>query len=50
LYPTLTPVNTFRFILDEYLGGQFGRLPDVSYFSHETAIYDFVEVPNTWSP
>jgi len=28
----------------------FGRLLDVSYFPHEIAIYDFVEVPNTWSP
>lgn len=33
LYPTITPVNTFRLILDTYFGGQFGLLPDKSYYS-----------------
>lgn len=33
IYPTITPVNTFRLIFDHYFGGSFGLLPDHSYFS-----------------
>jgi hypothetical protein len=31
IYPTITPVNTFRLIFDTYFGGSYGLLPDVSY-------------------
>jgi hypothetical protein len=31
LYPTITPVNTFRKIFDLYLGTHFGPLPDEAY-------------------
>jgi hypothetical protein len=31
LYPTITPVNTFRKIFDLYLGTHFGSLPDEAY-------------------
>lgn len=50
LYPTITPVNSFRLILNEYLGGDFALLEDVSYFSHETDIYDFEVIENSWVP
>ena len=33
IYPTITPVNTFRVVLDRYFGGNFGLLEDKSYFS-----------------
>ena len=33
LYATITPVNTFRVIFDQYFGAQFDQLPDVSFFS-----------------
>lgn len=33
LYPTITPVNSFRLILNEYFGGSFPLLDDVSYYS-----------------
>jgi hypothetical protein len=33
LYPTITPVNTFRLILDTYFGEQLGLLPDKSFYS-----------------
>ena len=49
LYPTLTPVNTFRIVLDEYFGGDFPLLDDVSYYSTEDAIFQLTVVPNTWS-
>jgi hypothetical protein len=32
LYPTITPVNTFRLILNTYLGTQLSLLDDASYF------------------
>lgn len=37
LYPTLTPVNTFRVVLDKWFGTQFPLLPDLS-FSHEHSL------------
>ncbi len=33
LYPTITPVNTFRLILDTYFGENYGLLEDKSYYS-----------------
>lgn len=41
----ITPVNTFRLILDAYLGTDYGRLPDRAYvFPDESHLYDFTEV------
>ena len=31
LYPTISPVNTFRIILNRYFGAAYGLLPDYSY-------------------
>jgi hypothetical protein len=33
VYPTITPVNTFRLILNRYFGANFELLKDASYFS-----------------
>ena len=33
LYPTLTPVNTFRLILDTYFGGHYGQIDNKSLLS-----------------
>lgn len=41
LYPTITPVNTFRLIFDEAFGEDFGLLPDVSYYSPPGSDYNF---------
>jgi len=30
-YPTISPINTFRLIFNEYFGGQYKLLPDESY-------------------
>ena len=46
LYPTITPVNTFRLIFDTYLGGDYPLLKDVSYFSPVPKLYKFSEIPN----
>ena len=50
LYPTITPVNTFRVILDAYFGGRYGLLEDASYFSYETDVFGFQLVQNSWEP
>ena len=45
LYPDITPVNSFRIILDQYLGTNLGLLEDRrSYFSLMETPYDFVDV------
>jgi hypothetical protein len=31
IYPTVSPVNTFRIIFDTYFGGSYGLLPDQSF-------------------
>ncbi len=46
LYPTMTNVNTFRVILDEYFGQTLPLLPDVSFFSNYTLPYNFHVVVN----
>lgn len=50
IYPTITPVNTFRAIFDFYFEAGMGFLPDSSYFSTEDDVYDFEEVSNSWPP
>jgi hypothetical protein len=46
LYPTISPVNTFRLIFNAYFGGDYEMLEDVSYFSPVPNLYDFSEMPN----
>jgi hypothetical protein len=47
LYPTISPVNTFRLLFDTYFGGQYDRLPDISYFSPVPNLYEFSEIPQS---
>jgi hypothetical protein len=44
-YPSISPVNSFRLIFDEYLNGDFKLLPDKSYFSSANRPYIFEEKP-----
>lgn len=44
LYPSITPVNSFRVIFDSYFGTDLGLLEDRSYFSAQAAPYEFTEV------
>ncbi len=46
LYPTISPVNTFRLIFNAYFGADYGLLPDTSYYSPIPNIYEFEEFPN----
>ena len=45
LYPTLTPVNTFRLLFNEFLGGEFEILEDLSYYSTYENPYKFEVIP-----
>jgi hypothetical protein len=44
LYPTISPVNTFRIVFNEYFGGKYDMLRDVSYKSSVQNPYDVLEV------
>jgi len=46
LYPTITPVNTFRVVFDGYFGGNYGLLEDTSYYSVASDLYNFTIIPN----
>lgn len=46
LYPTISPVNTFRLVFNSYFGGRYDILPDSSYFSPVPKLYEFTEVRN----
>jgi hypothetical protein len=48
-YATLTPVNIFRVLFDDYFNGNFGLLPDKSYFSAGGKYFNFQEIPNNCS-
>ncbi len=47
LYPTISPVNTFRLVLNSYFGGRYEMLEDASYFSPVPNLYDFSKIPNS---
>jgi hypothetical protein len=43
----ITPVNTFRIILNEYFGQNLGLLDDVSLYSEYTDPFNFKVIPNS---
>lgn len=45
LYAAISPVNTFRVIFNQYFGGNYPMLEDVSYYSTYQAPYNFTIVP-----
>jgi hypothetical protein len=45
-YPQISPVNTFRLILDNYFGGDYGLLTDQSFYSTYEVPFAFELVPN----
>jgi hypothetical protein len=44
LYPSISPVNSFRVVLNTVLGTEYELLADQSYFSPIPMIYDFSKV------
>ena len=45
--PQISPVNTFRVIFNQYFGGHYPLLEDVSYLSGYDSPYNFEIIPNT---
>ena len=43
-YETITPVNTFRVILNEYFGAHYDILPDKSFITLPGKHYDVIDV------
>jgi hypothetical protein len=44
VYPSISPVNTFRLIFSQYLGQDYALLPDRSYFSNYKQFYKLYDV------
>lgn len=44
IYPSISPVNSFRVVLNKFFGTDFPRLDDESYFSDVGAPFDFKKV------
>ena len=49
-YDDITPVNSFRLLLDHYFDAGLRRLPDRSYYSTLSHPYDFVDVTGRLPP
>ncbi len=47
LYESITPVNTFRIVFNEYFDGQYPLLEDRNYFASWLAPYKFTDVTRT---
>jgi hypothetical protein len=50
LYPTITPVNTFRLIFNKYFGQHYPMLEDRSLYSAYDIPYNYEEIPNDCRP
>jgi hypothetical protein len=53
LYPTVTPVNSFRILFNTFFGTHYKLLPDRTYYSPQGRPYDFIDVtdwPSTTDP
>lgn len=48
LYPTITPVNTFRLIMSHYFNADYPLLPDNSFYSDNDSVFQFEQIINTW--
>jgi len=48
VYPTISPVNSFRLIFRGYFDRRFELLDDVSYYSSHDRLFAFTEVSNSW--
>ena len=47
LYGKITPVNSFRVVLNTYFGANLELLPDRSFFSTWSEPYHFIDVTDT---
>jgi hypothetical protein len=47
LYEQISPVNSFRLVLNRYFEGQYELLEDYAYYSIYQTPYDLTEIPET---
>lgn len=50
LYPSISPVNSFRVVFDQYFNGDYELLPDRHYYSSWSFPFDFIEVTDVSLP
>ena len=50
LYNTISPVNSFRVVLNRFFGTDMPLLPDESYYYHEPQRNQFIKAPQETSP
>jgi hypothetical protein len=50
LYSSISPVNSFRVLLDQFFGGNYPLLPDRHYYSPWNYPFDFTEVTDLSLP
>jgi hypothetical protein len=46
LYPSISPINSFRVLFNQFFGADYEMLPDRHYYSSWSFPFDFVEVTN----
>jgi hypothetical protein len=46
LYPGISPVNSFRLILDTYFGANLGILDDISHYTSDEGKFVFQQIPD----
>ncbi len=50
LYPGITPINTFRVVLNKYFNAHLPMMPDKTYYSAYDARFDFSEIGENYPP
>ena len=50
LYPSISPVNSFRVVLNQFFDGNYELLPDQHYYSKWNFPFDFVQVTDLSLP
>lgn len=50
LYPSISPVNSFRVVLDQFFNTDYAFLPDLHYYSYWSFPFDFIEVTDLSLP
>jgi hypothetical protein len=50
LYPSISPVNSFRVVLNHFFGGTYDLIPDDHHYSTWSCPFDFVEVKDLSLP
>ena len=50
LYPSISPVNSFRVLFNQFFGGNYALIPDQHYYSSWSFPFDFIEVTDLSLP